>query len=271
MSGTRKTYYNAEKPIVKRLCAALATLMEPTLKNNASLAEEGRKYMLNMLNECKENHEISNIIAFYGNYPPDMSFKDYLLRFAEHNGLTKNSFILSIQLMSIFDQRAQKAISHFCLSPFNIHRIFAISALLATKFLEEDYYNNAHYAKLAGISTKELNNLEIVFLFFISFDLFDLQHSFKEFFAVEKALIDQANLNSAEAKIEPQQIEPLEFPDKAKPSNNEQKTPPEACKPPIAQDGKVAKADGISFFPLASKPLGKAASPPRNSQSTAHP
>ena len=51
------------------------------------------------------------------------------------------------------------------------HRLFMASAVVAAKFLDDHYYSNDHYAKIAGLPLAELNALELDFLFRISFDL----------------------------------------------------------------------------------------------------
>lgn len=43
--------------------------------------------------------------------------------------------------------------------------------MVAAKFLDDFYYSNKHWAEIGGISTKELNNLELEFLFRTSFGL----------------------------------------------------------------------------------------------------
>jgi hypothetical protein len=47
-----------------------------------------------------------------------------------------------------------------------------ISAILvAAKFFDDAYYNNAYYAKVGGVTVSELNSLEVEFLFRINFSL----------------------------------------------------------------------------------------------------
>ena len=46
------------------------------------------------------------------------------------------------------------------------------SVLLAIKYHEDEYYSNEYYAKVGGVSLKELNNLEKEFLQLIDFSLF---------------------------------------------------------------------------------------------------
>lgn len=43
--------------------------------------------------------------------------------------------------------------------------------MLAAKFFDDAYYNNAYYAKVGGIAVSELNILEVDFLFRIHFEL----------------------------------------------------------------------------------------------------
>lgn len=44
--------------------------------------------------------------------------------------------------------------------------------MLAAKFFDDVYYNNEYYAKVGGISNKEINQLEIEFLNYINFNLY---------------------------------------------------------------------------------------------------
>jgi hypothetical protein len=43
--------------------------------------------------------------------------------------------------------------------------------MLAAKFFDDQYYNNAYYAQIGGVSTEEINSLEVEFLFMINFSL----------------------------------------------------------------------------------------------------
>jgi len=44
--------------------------------------------------------------------------------------------------------------------------------MLASKFFDDVYYNNAYYARVGGISNTEVNSLEMEMLRMISFSLF---------------------------------------------------------------------------------------------------
>lgn len=44
--------------------------------------------------------------------------------------------------------------------------------MLAAKFFDDQYFNNAYYAKVGGVPCHEINSLEVEFLFMINFSLF---------------------------------------------------------------------------------------------------
>jgi len=56
-----------------------------------------------------------------------------------------------------------------------------MSLIVAIKFMEDKYYKNDYYAKVGGITVKELNKLEIEFLLMINFKLFVELEVFNQF------------------------------------------------------------------------------------------
>ena len=61
--------------------------------------------------------------------------------------------------------------NNFVLSELNVHRVVITAILLAAKFFDDAYYNNAYYAKVGGVLVSEMNGLEVEFLFRINFSL----------------------------------------------------------------------------------------------------
>ena len=53
-----------------------------------------------------------------------------------------------------------------------IHRILLISLVLAAKLYDDEYYENKYYAKIGGISNKDINKMELEFTEKIEFNLF---------------------------------------------------------------------------------------------------
>jgi hypothetical protein len=57
------------------------------------------------------------------------------------------------------------------LTELNVHRVVITAILLAAKFFDDAYYNNAYYSKVGGVLVSEMNGLEVDFLFRINFSL----------------------------------------------------------------------------------------------------
>jgi hypothetical protein len=54
--------------------------------------------------------------------------------------------------------------------------------MLAAKFFDDQYFNNAYYAKVGGVPPGEMNSLEIEFLFMLNFNLFGATETFQQYF-----------------------------------------------------------------------------------------
>ena len=62
--------------------------------------------------------------------------------------------------------------SGIILNPHNIHRIILGCLLLAIKYNEDIYFTNEQYAKIGGVSLKEINDLESFSIDFLDYNLF---------------------------------------------------------------------------------------------------
>ena len=54
--------------------------------------------------------------------------------------------------------------------------------MLAAKFFDDQYFNNAYYAKVGGVPPNEMNSLEIEFLFMLNFNLFGATETFQQYY-----------------------------------------------------------------------------------------
>ena len=77
------------------------------------------------------------------------------------------------------------------LSELNVHRVIVTAVLLAAKFFDDAYYNNAYYAKVGGVLVHEMNGLEVDFLFRIDFSLHATPDEFTKY---RNELLSQANM-----------------------------------------------------------------------------
>ncbi|CAK0770280.1 hypothetical protein CVIRNUC_003751 [Coccomyxa viridis] len=58
-------------------------------------------------------------------------------------------------------QRLAKKDRRFMLCPRNIHRMYLAGVMLAAKLMDDNVFNNPYWAKIGGISTEELHELEL--------------------------------------------------------------------------------------------------------------
>ena len=108
-----------------------------------------------------------------------MSIKDYLLRLAKFARINESTLIITL----IYIDRICK-INNFKLNFKNIYKLIISSMIVAIKYNEDYFYSTEVYAKLGGLTVKELKYLEFQFLVLIKFCLF-----------VEKELFDKYNNN----------------------------------------------------------------------------
>jgi len=111
----------------------------------------------------------TQITPFHSSKPPTISVHSYLEdRILKYAGCSEETFILAL----IYIDQVVQFNPEFVISSLNIHRLLITSIMLASKFFDDVYYNNAYYARVGGISNVEVNSLEIEMLRMISFSLF---------------------------------------------------------------------------------------------------
>jgi len=92
----------------------------------------------------------------------------------------------------------------------NSHRLLLSSVLLAAKLCEDRHYNNAAMAEIGGISTSEINQLEVLFLKGVGFNLMVSKEEFAAYCAAlqqqQKPLTEQTHavLNKGPCSIRAQ-------------------------------------------------------------------
>jgi len=131
---------------------------------------EALSYVLMRLCERNNRCIISTtpVTRFYALRPPQITIKDYLKRIAKFSHCSEECFVLAL----IYIDRLILSNRTFSVNIYNVHRLVISSVMLAAKFFDDQYFNNAHYARVGGVSCKEMNQLEIEFLFMMNFDLF---------------------------------------------------------------------------------------------------
>jgi len=105
--------------------------------------------------------------VFHGIRIPDISIEQYLERIFKYVHCSPSVFVVAYAYID----RLIQLNSGFRITSQNVHRLLITSVMVAAKFLDDMNYNNAYYAKVGGLSTRDINHLEIEFLFMLDFRL----------------------------------------------------------------------------------------------------
>jgi len=136
--------------------------------------------VLNQL--CMRNDKLpmnqKNVSKFHALRPPAITIKDYLSRIAKYAACSGECFVLAL----VYIDRIIQTNPTFVVNSLNIHRLLITSVMLAAKFFDDQYFNNAYYAKVGGVPCNEMNSLEVEFLFMTNFTLFVATDTYKQYY-----------------------------------------------------------------------------------------
>ncbi|XP_076916130.1 cyclin-U4-1-like [Bidens hawaiensis] len=130
-------------------------------------------YLSSLLQRVADSNDLNprshpqKISAFHGLTKPAISIQNYLERIFKYANCSPSCYVVAYVYLDRFTQQ-QPALS---INSFNVHRLLITSVMIAAKFMDDIYYNNAYYAKVGGISITEINFLEVDFLFGLGFQL----------------------------------------------------------------------------------------------------
>ncbi len=154
------------------------------------------KVIASTLNEIIENGEKNNslgdvnrkITKFHGLCAPSIRIPAYLERISWYSGCSNEAFVLMI----IYIDRlvTKKGIP---LDALNVHRLIITAILLAAKFFDDHYLDNAHYSAVGGLPHQELNELELEMLFLLGFNLFVSTESYNTYYGTLMNMIAVRN------------------------------------------------------------------------------
>ncbi|KAF2398151.1 cyclin-domain-containing protein [Trichodelitschia bisporula] len=100
------------------------------------------------------------LTRFHSRAPPGISVHDYLNRLIVHATLSA-PILLS---MVYYIDRLCALYPQFTISSLTVHRFLIASATVAAKGLSDSFWTNSTYARVGGITLKELALLELDFL-----------------------------------------------------------------------------------------------------------
>ncbi|CAD8057199.1 unnamed protein product [Paramecium primaurelia] len=127
--------------------------------------------------------EQDQISYFHSIKAPSITLYNYLQRIAKYTHCSEECFVIAL----IYLDRLQEKHPQLVLNSKCIHRFLLISLVIAIKFQDDDYYKNEYYAKVGGISVREIFVLEQAFLELMDHQLFITEH---HYFMYQKKLLE---------------------------------------------------------------------------------
>ncbi|KAI9220352.1 cyclin-domain-containing protein [Blastocladiella britannica] len=109
----------------------------------------------------------TNLTRFHSRAAPGISIADYLRRIIKYASVERACLLA---LLLYIDRVCERHRS-FTISSLTVHRFIIAAVTVSAKAICDSYCTNAHYAKVGGISTQELNTLELEFLFLIDWQV----------------------------------------------------------------------------------------------------
>ncbi|OLL24930.1 hypothetical protein NEOLI_004772 [Neolecta irregularis DAH-3] len=148
------------------------------------------------------------LTRFRAQAAPSISIGDYLGRIVRYAETEISPLLCTV----VYVQRLRLAWSDFEVTDLTVHRFLIAATTVASKGLCDIFSTNRHYAKVGGVSIREMNHLEIELLRRLDFrvlpDFDDLQRvyadlvlGFAEMFAFEAAAGTDAELKEEACKI----------------------------------------------------------------------
>ena len=120
-----------------------------------------------LLSYLKPSSRRTKPLPYTSLYVPEISLSKYIDRICRYASLHEDALICAL----IYIDRYLLA-SRVDLTAHEIHRLFLIAAVSASKFLNDDFFENRYYAEIGGISINEFNFLEIDFMETINYSLY---------------------------------------------------------------------------------------------------
>ena len=166
------------------------------IENKTNIKLNFEKPSINIINEnkeltiisdlltgiCLENKQKknSNIINFFLTKKiPSISIYDFLERLVKYSKIEKSTLILILIYIDKFCDMNNENLTFY-----NIHKLILSSLVIAAKYNEDKYLSNEFYAKIGGITKKEIDILEYQFLTLINFSLYindEIYHKYDDF------------------------------------------------------------------------------------------
>eukprot|EP00158_Paraphelidium_tribonemae_P005757 Partr_v1_DN27512_c5_g2_i2_m30262 putative Cyclin-dependent protein kinase len=108
-----------------------------------------------------------HLTRFHARSIPNITIKRYILRLLKYAPFPS---VCLFTVLAYIDRLAARR-PNFIINSFNVHRVIMTTLTLAVKFHCDHLYTNKHYAKVGGISARELMFLEFDMLGYLGYEI----------------------------------------------------------------------------------------------------
>lgn len=126
------------------------------------------------MGKARHNRQVSK---FNGLHPTPITIAYYLQRIAQFSGCSDQCFVL---MLIYIDRLVTK--KNIALDAYNVHRLIISAILLSAKFFDDHFFFNPHFALVGGLKEREMNTLELEFLFLIEFNLYVTAEDYQTYY-----------------------------------------------------------------------------------------
>ncbi|XP_038875511.1 cyclin-U2-1 [Benincasa hispida] len=149
--------YNEDSKI-PLVISVVASLIERSMARNHRIAK-------NYMSICRDHSSSRAGVVFDCHEAPDMSIQCYLERIFRYTRAAPCVYVVAYVYIDRFCQQNPS----FRITLRNVHRLLITTVMVASKYVEDMNYRNSYYARVGGLTTKEMNQLEVDFLFLMGF------------------------------------------------------------------------------------------------------
>ncbi|KAK9144383.1 hypothetical protein Sjap_004286 [Stephania japonica] len=96
---------------------------------------------------------------------PDITVQAFLERIFRYARVAPPIYVVAY----VYIDRLCEILPGFRITRWNVHRLLITAVMVASKFVEDTNYKNSYFAKVGGLSTREMNDSEFEFLFLMGF------------------------------------------------------------------------------------------------------
>ncbi|KAF3941732.1 Cyclin-U4-1 [Dactylella cylindrospora] len=137
-----------------------------------------------MLNQLVSLNDVipltqGGLTRFHSRAPPTITISDYLHRIALHTTLEPSTLLSMVYYIDLLSNHY----AAFTISSLTVHRFLITAATVASKGLCDSFCTNTFYARVGGISLRELNVLELEFLSRVGWRIVPKAEVLREYYA----------------------------------------------------------------------------------------